>query len=456
MRPNNNLMYEIGKIPPQAIEVEQAVLGALILEPGTIIEIGNILKPEMFYKESHQHVYAAIQNMNDNNAKIDMLTIVQELKKTNKLEEVGGAYYITNELVSMVASAAHIDFHARVIRDHYIKRRFINIATLISQKAYDMSYDSDDLLTFANKEIESIYMNEDSGVILLADGINQLMEEVQKRQGNHTCVDGFQSDIKSLRELVPTWENGRLIVFAARPGMGKTALAIHECINSAKSGKPSIYFSLEMSYKQLIKRFLQNDSDIKKYMFEVNDLKDKQWDELDKGITKIYDYKIFIDDNSFTLSAIKNRCKILKKKHGIGSVFIDYLQLIESDKNAPREQQVAQMSRACKLLSKELDLPIFLLAQLNRESENRKENGFMPKLADLRESGAVEQDADIVAFPHRACYYEPDNERAWIIIAKNRDGKTGKAEVRTNETVTRFYDPFDNNDLNFNHGNSPF
>lgn len=436
------------KIPPHSIETEQAVLGAIIMEPDAITNVSHILTEDMFYNDANKAVFKALKTMNDSSTPIDMLTVIEQLKTTQELDFIGGAYYIA-ELMSRVALATHIEHHANIIKDKYVKREFIRISALINANAYSDAHDSEDLLSFFTKEIEGIFFRGDQGATLLKDVLNILFDEIKEKQGKHVIVEGFSTKLKSLREIIPVWENGRMIVLAARPGMGKTALALDECITAAKQGKPSLYFSLEMSTKQLIKRMLQNDSEIKRYMFDVNDLTSSQFGVIEEGFSKIYDLKIYIDDASFTLNAIKNRCKIFKKKHNIGAVFIDYLQLIEADANIPREQQVAKISRSIKLLSKEINVPIFLLAQLNRESEQRKTEGFMPKLSDLRESGAIEQDADIVIFPHRACYYDPNEDRSWIIVAKNRDGTLGRAEVRTNETVTSFFDPYDNEKNNF-------
>lgn len=445
MRPVKDELLDIGKMPPQALELEEAVLGALILEPDAIVNIGNVLRPEMMYKDVNQKIYKAISLMNDNSEKIDMLTVVEKLRKLEILADVGGAFYIS-QLTNQVASSTHIEAHASVIKEMFIKRELINISALVQQKAYTNSIDSEDILSYFNKKIESIYTYDNGGVVKLSNAINEVCDDIKENQGEGKKIEGFSTDLKSLREYVNYWENGRLIVIAARPGMGKTALAIHEALNVTKQFKNALYFSLEMSYKQLTKRVMLTSDSIKRYMFDVNDIKDSQWEQLDNGITEVYDYNLFIDDNTFNLNSIKNKCKIMKKKHSIDAVFIDYLQLIEGDKGLQREQQVAQMSRSFKLIAKELQIPVFLLAQLNRESEQRKSEGYLPKMSDLRESGAIEQDADIIVFPHRACYYEPDDERVWLIVAKNRDGETGKAEVRTNKSVTKFYDPYDNSD----------
>lgn len=437
-----NTFLEVGKVPPNATEIEEAILGALILEPDTIVNIGHLLTPEMMYKEANKKIFKAISLMNDNSEKIDMHTIVEKLRKLEILEEVGGPYYIV-QLTNMVAAATNIEYHAYIIKEKYIKRELIKISSLLNQKSYTDSIDSDEILSFLNKEVESIFTNEDRGVVKLSQAINEVCDDIKNNQGEVKSIEGFSTDLKSLREIVNYWENGRLIVIAARPGMGKTAFAIHEALNVTKQFKNALYFSLEMSYKQLTKRILLTSNDIQRYMFDVNDLNVSQWDKLDNGISKVYDYNLFIDDSTFNLNAIKNKCKIMKKKHNINAVFIDYLQLIEGDKSIVREQQVAQISRSFKLIAKELQIPIFLLAQLNRESEQRKSEGYLPKMSDLRESGAIEQDADIIVFPHRACYYEPEDERVWLVVAKNRDGETGKAEVRTNESVTKFYDPYD-------------
>lgn len=445
MKPKDNNRYdlEIGKMPPQSIEIESAVLGALILEPNAILEINRIMPKNMFYKEANGIIYEAIMLMHDRDIKIDMLQVCNELKKVGKLDEVGGMFYISG-LTNNVASAAHIEHHALVMKEMFIKREFIRITTHVMNMAYDDSKESGDLLSTINKEIESIYSSDLSGAVTILEGVNQVIEDIKSRQGKKE-VAGFKSDLDNVKKFIPVFENSRLIVIAARPGMGKTGYAIHEALNASDQNVPTLFFSLEMSCKQLIKRLMLTTELVNRKTLDSNNIDNDAWAKIDMSINKIQDHKIWIDDNSFTIQAIKNQSKIFKKKVGIGAIFIDYLQLIEGNKYEVRERQVANIARSLKLLSKELDLPIFLLAQLNRESENRKTEGYKPKLADLRESGAIEQDADIVAFPHRPEYYDNEDQsikgKAWLIIAKNRDGKTGNAEILVNESVTKFKNP---------------
>ncbi len=431
-------MKETGQLPPQAIDIEKAVLGALTLEPEAIVNVSSILKPEMFYKEENAKVYATIESMNDRDMPIDTLTLMQEIIKRGELESIGGAYYIT-ELTQMVASAGHIELHAETIKEKFIKRQLINIGTQLLQRAYSNAHDSEDTLTWVNTELEKTYLGGNNDSITIEKSAVQVCEELRDIQGKEDHADGFRTDLSTLRQLMPVWENSRLHVVAARPGMGKTAFAIHEALNATEQGKPVLFFSLEMNHKQLTKRIMTRDGLINRETLKSRNVSSLEWSNIDKVVTEVSNHQIIIDDSTFTLTGIKNKCKIEKKKNNIGCIIIDYLQLVEGDKKLVRQEQVSQMSRAFKLLSKELDVPVFLLAQLNRESENRNSDGFMPKMSDLRESGAIEQDADTITFPHRACYYEPDDDRVWLIVAKNRDGETGKAEVRTNETVSKFY-----------------
>lgn len=437
MNSNNN------KIPPSDIKIEESILSGIITSGDSFINISNILNYTDFYNENFGIIYQALQGLDKNNKPINMLTVCDELKKMDKLDAIGGHFAIS-QLGSNIMPSTHLEYHALIIHELSIKRNIIKICSEVSNLSYNDHIDSQDILTDLNSKIEAIFNFNRSGVRKLSDCLAHMHDELVKNQTKIKKLEGFRTELSSLREYVETWEPGRLIVIAGRPGMGKTAYAIHEAISAANQYKHTLFFSLEMTFSQLTKRIMLMDENIHRHYFSVNNLVESQWEKIDNRISQINDYELWIDDSTYSLTGIKNTCKLMNKKIGIDAVFIDYLQLIEGDRQLVREQQVAQISRSLKLLAKEINAPIFLLAQLNRESEQRKAEGFKPKLSDLRESGAIEQDADIVIFPHRACYYEEYNEKAWLIVAKHRDGKTGNAEIRINESVTKFSDVYGN------------
>lgn len=448
---------ELGKLPPQSIDSESAVLGALLIEPNAYVNVSDIIKAEMFYKDSHQHVYNAISNLFAKNTPIDIITVTKELQRTGKLEESGGAFYIT-QLCSNVAAASHIETHAAHIHDSYIRRKLINETATLSADAYNESKNIDDVLNSAVGLIDRLLdgSRSKSNILSFGDNINLLVEKIKKIQDNKgELSEGLKPSFKELQDFIREYENGRLIIVAGRPGMGKSAFVLNEALSFANDGKGVLFFSLEMTAQQITKRSLISTGDINQQTIDNSGMPDYYWEKLDNAITKIYNYPLFIDDTPLASFAhIKTQAKIYKQRYDIKCIVVDYLQLMGMDGNLPREQQVSLTSRQLKALAKEIDVPIFLLSQLNRGADSRSADGYKPKLSDLRESGAIEQDADIVLFPYRPeYYYKEDPEikgKGFIIIEKNRDGKTGEAPVDISEDVSRWGNI--NNTINFNHG----
>ncbi len=438
-----------GKMPPQAIELEEAVLGAIMIEKDAIIEVIDILKAESFYKDEHQKIYQAILNLFASDKAIDILTIPEELRKQDHLDEVGGIAYIT-QLTSRVASAAHIEFHARIVQQKFIQRELIRVATEIQNQAFDDSTDVDDLLDFSESQLfnvaqghikkEAAQMN-----VLVRDALT-LIQEASKREDN---LSGIPSGYTKMDRLTSGWQNSDLVIIAARPSMGKTAFVLSMARNMAVDHKKSVaLFSLEMASIQLVNRLIVGEAEIPSEKIKVGNLTDAEWERLDYRIKKLEDAKIFIDDTpAISIFELRAKCRRLKRQHDIDIIIIDYLQLMTGtpDSRGNREQEVSNISRALKGIAKELNVPVIALSQLNRSVEIRT-GSKRPQLSDLRESGAIEQDADMVIFIHRPEKYGimQDDEGnslkgiAEIILAKHRNGALGEILLKFVSEYAKF------------------
>jgi replicative DNA helicase len=441
-----------GKLPPQAKELEEAVLGAVMLEKSAFDTIVEILKPECFYVDAHQRIFKTFQTLAQQSIPIDMLTVVEELKKNEGLEEVGGPYYIT-KLTNAVVSTANIEAHARIILQKFIQRELIRISGEIISDAYEDSTDVFDLLDDSETKMFNITNNylkknyEDIGNAL-AKTINRIDELRTKTED----ISGVPSGFASLDRITYGWQPTDLIVLAARPSVGKTALALNLARNAALNPvkkTPVGLFSLEMSSSQLVQRILSAESEIALEKIARGKLEDYEYQQLHtKGIKKLEQAPIFIDDTAaLNIFEFRAKARRLVNKHQVGLIIIDYLQLMSgtSDRGANREQEISNISRNLKALAKELNIPIIALSQLSRAVETRKESK-MPQLSDLRESGAIEQDADMVMFIYRPEYYENfSNENGestrgetHIKIAKHRNGALDTIKLRALLHIQKF------------------
>jgi replicative DNA helicase len=442
---------DIGKMPPQAVELEETVLGAIMLEKDALIAVIDILKPDSFYKEIHQKIFRAIIELSTNERPIDILTVVEELKKSKQLEEVGGPYYIS-QLTSRVASAANIEFHARIIQQKYIQRELIRITSDIQTKSYDESLDINDLLDYSESQLFEIAQGNIKKEIikinlLIQDAIKQI-EEASKRKDH---LSGIPSGFTKLDRITSGWQRSDLIIIAARPSMGKTAFVLSMARNiSIDHKKPVAVFSLEMSSLQLVNRLISCESELPSDRIRNGRLNNEEWKQLDSMIKPLESAPLYIDDTpAISIFELRAKCRRLKKQHDIQVVIIDYLQLMTGppEIKGNREQEVSVISRSLKSISKELDVPVIALSQLNRSVEMRTGNK-RPQLSDLRESGAIEQDADVVCFIHRPEKYgilEDDEGRstigmAEIIVAKHRNGPIGDIKLRFRDTIAKFVD----------------
>ena len=427
-----NMVY--GKVPPQAKELEEAVLGAIMLEKSAFDTVTEIVKPECFYVEANQLIFKAMQGLQQKNMPIDILTVVEELKMREQLDAVGGPYYVT-KLTNAVVSTANIDAHARIVLQKFIQRELIRISGEIIGDAYEDSTDVFDLL-------------DDSETNVLAKTINRIDELRTKTED----ISGVPSGFATLDRVTFGWQPTDLIILAARPSVGKTAFALNLARNAALHPTKPIpvgFFSLEMSASQLVQRILSAESEIKMEKISRGKLENHEYAQLlSKGIKKLETAPIYIDDTAaLNIFEFRAKARRLVNKHQVGIIIIDYLQLMSGtgDKGSNREQEISNISRNLKALAKELNVPIIALSQLSRAVETRKESK-MPQLSDLRESGAIEQDADMVMFIYRPEYYEVmSNEsgesthgETHIRIAKHRNGSLETIKLRAMLEIQKF------------------
>lgn len=445
------------KIPPQAIEMERAVLGALMIDKEAFSLVCEWLTPKSFYEPRHQQIYDAIRELAINEKPVDLLTITERLIKNGEIEEVGGAAYIA-ELSSRVASSANCEYHARVIAQKYLFRQLISYASEIETQAFDVMTDSDDLMQYAEGKIfELAQKNIKRDFVPLSVAVKESHDKMMRAYSNKGELTGIPSCFWKLDEITDGWQKSDLVVIAGRPAMGKTSFALCVLKNAAvDSGIPSAFFSLEMSRIQLADRLISNVTGIESYKINKGQLSDIELSRYDKTIATLYETPIYIDDTpSLSLLELRTKARRLVREKGIRLIIIDYLQLMNGreDRYSSREQEVSTISRSLKGLAKELDIPILALSQLNRGVESREGlEGKRPQLSDLRESGAIEQDADMVIFVHRPEYYhiyQDDNGHdlrgmAQIIIAKHRKGSTGDVLLTFRGEYTRFENPEDN------------
>lgn len=442
---------EMGKLQPQAKELEEAVLGALMLEKDAYSIVSEILKPESFYEKSHQMIYSSIVDLAASQRPIDMLTVTEQLKKRGELDLVGGPFYIA-QLTSRVASSAHIEYHSRIIAQKYLARELISFTSHVQTKAFDETIDVDDLMQEAEgKLFEISQRNVKKDTTQINPIIKEAIELLQTAASRDTGLSGLRTGFDGLDKITSGWQNSDLIIIAARPAMGKTAFVLSMAKNMAvNNGSPVALFSLEMSNVQLVNRLIVNVCEIPGEKIKSGQLAPYEWEQLDFKIKELYDAPIFVDDTpSLSVFELRTKARRLVREHGIKCVIIDYLQLMNASgmNFGSREQEVSMISRSLKGLAKELNIPIIALSQLNRGVENRQgHEGKRPQLADLRESGAIEQDADMVCFIHRPEYYKiTEDERgnsliglAEIIIAKHRNGATGDVRLRFKNEFAKF------------------
>jgi len=440
----------LGKIQPQAIEVEEAVLGALMLEKDAYSVISDLLKPESFYERKHQQIFAAVQDLALNQEPIDMLTVTNRLTQRGQLDEVGGAYYIA-VLTGKVGSAANIEYHARIIAQKALARQLISYAGKLEAAAFDETTDIEELMQGAEGELFQLSQhNIKKDVVQIDPVIQDALKKIEQASNRTDGLSGLPSGFHELDSMTSGWQNTDLVIIAARPAMGKTAFVLSMVKNMAVDYNiPVGMFSLEMSNLQLVNRLLQNVCEISGEKVKSGKLTREEWAQLTTRITRLQGAPIYVDDTpGLSVFELRTKARRLVREHGVKMIMIDYLQLMTAAgmQFGSREQEVSTISRSLKGLAKELNIPIIALSQLNRGVETRQGEGKRPQLADLRESGAIEQDADMVCFIHRPEYYkiyedEKGNDLrglAEIIIAKHRSGSVGDVRLRFRGEFVRF------------------
>jgi replicative DNA helicase len=433
------------KVPPQNIEAEQAILGGVLINNDSMNQIMDILSADDFYREAHMSIFEGMVYLYNHGDPIDIITLSRFLTQKNLLEKTGGSDYLTS-IVASVSTSAGITYHAQIIKDLSVRRKLISQCSIISEACFQEWEETEGLLEMAEQSIFDIAEDQ---VREGLDSLEQVIKDSFKKLESTAAFDGFvtgvPTDFKDFDRLTSGLQPSDLIIIAGRPSMGKTALALNIGYNAAKrTGKAIAVFSLEMSKQQLGIRMLGFDASINATQLRTGFLRDKEWERLTDSANRLTELPIFIDDSSaISVLEMKAKCRRLKKSHDLALVIVDYLQLIQGRKSAESRQiEISEVSRMLKALAKDLNVPVMALSQLNRKVEDRPNK--RPQLADLRESGAIEQDADVIAFIYRDEVYHPDSEEnrniAEIIVAKQRNGPTGYFKLTFRKELTAFGD----------------
>ena len=445
---------QYGHKQPQSLDMEVAVLGALMVEQDSYGLVAELLKPESFYDHRHQLIYQAIQALNAEQKPVDIMTVINQLESTDNLEAAGGEVYLM-QINAQVASSAHIEYHAKIIAQKSLQRQLITFASIVQTKAFDATIDVADLMQEAESTLYAIAQkNMKKDFTQIDPVISKVYELIQKAQTKDGGLSGLPTGFYELDKITHGRQNSDLVIIAARPSMGKTAFALSMIKRMAVDYKvPCAMFSLEMSNQQLVQRLMVNVSELSGEKLRSGQLAPYEWGQLDKRVRQLYNAPIYIDDTpSLSVFELQTKARRLVNDLGVKAIVIDYLQLMRANNlnyNANRQEEVSMVSRALKGLAKELNIPIIALSQLNRGVESREGfEGKQPVLSDLRESGAIEQDADIVCFIHRPEYYKlfQDDKgydwhgKAMFIIAKHRNGSVGDIKLAFRSEFARFSD----------------
>ena len=437
-------MEDINRIPPHSVESEQSILGSIILDKDAIITVAETINPSDFYKEAHKIIYESMLSLNSNNEPIDLITLIEELRKEGHLDNIGGISYLTS-LSTIVPTTSNVKYYANIVKEKSVMRQLIKASNEIINLGYDASIDVQEILNKAEKNIFDISQEKSGDDIQPINAVLQdTFDMIEKLCTEKKEVTGITTGFKDLNKKINGLQRTDLILLAARPAMGKTAFSLNLVQNAALKGDASVaVFSLEMSKEQLVQRMLSAQSNVELSKIKTGTLGESDWPRIIDGMAVLSEAKIFIDDTpGIKISEIRSKCRRLKMEKGLDLILIDYLQLMEGEgKNENRQQEIAKISRSLKILAKELDCPVVALSQLSRSPELRKDH--RPILSDLRESGSIEQDADIVMFLYRDEYYHDDSEKkniGEVIVAKNRHGETGNVELVWFGQVQKFAD----------------
>ncbi|MBC6696278.1 replicative DNA helicase [Terrisporobacter mayombei] len=437
-------MEDVSRIPPHSVESEQSILGSIILDKDAIITVAETINPGDFYKEAHKIIYESMLRLNSNNEPIDLITLIEELRKEGHLDNVGGISYLTS-LSTIVPTTSNVKYYANIVKEKSVMRQLIKASNEIINLGYGGSTDVQEILDKAEKNIFDISQEKSGDEI---KPINLVLQDaydmIESLYTNKSEVTGITTGFADLNKKINGLQRTDLILVAARPAMGKTAFSLNLVQNAALKGDASVaVFSLEMSKEQLVQRMLSAQSNVELSKIKTGTLGESDWPRIIDAMAVLSESNIFIDDTpGIKISEIRSKCRRLKIEKGLDLILIDYLQLMEGEgKNENRQQEIAKISRSLKILAKELNCPVVALSQLSRSPELRKDH--RPILSDLRESGSIEQDADIVMFLYRDEYYHDDSEKkniGEVIVAKNRHGETGTVELVWFGQVQKFAD----------------
>jgi len=436
----------LGRIPPQSIEAEQSVLGAMMLVSDTIPDVLEILKPDDFYREDHREIFSVILELFNHAVTVDLVTVADALKRRGSLDRIGGLDYLTL-IPTLVPITANAQKYATIIAEKSLLRTLIKVSSSIVDRGYEAQDEAMAVLEYAENEVLSILAGKDrKGFFLIRDVILDTVKHLEYMYNNQNSITGVPTGFIDLDKLLSGMQKSDLIIIAGRPAMGKTTLGINIAQHAATIGKvPTAIFSLEMSKEQLVARMLATQGLISSNKIRDGSFADDDWARLTKAMGPLSEAPIYIDDNaSVSITDIRAKCRKLKLENKLGLIVIDYLQLMDvpGKRNENRQSQITEISRSLKILAKEMQVPVICISQLSRGPEGRKDN--RPMLSDLRDSGAIEQDADIVMFIYRDEYYNKEKSEkpgiAEIIIAKHRNGETRTIELGWSGTNTRFFD----------------
>ena len=457
---NTNL--DLGKLPPQALDLEESVLGALMLEKDALTNVIDILKPENFYKDANKEIYQSIIDLFNESEPIDLLTVTSQLKKNGKLEYVGGSFYVT-QLTTRVNSASNIEYHARIILEQSIKRQLIEVSGEIQKEAYEDTTDVFDLLDNTEQSLFDISESHIRKNYSQVKGLmKEAIDELQAKKTRKDGITGVPSGFIDLDNITSGWQPSDLVIIAGRPSMGKTAFVLSMMRNASIDHEmPIALFSLEMSSLQIVNRLISSEAELDSDKIKKGNLKDYEWQQLLHKTDQLNNAKIFIDDTpALSILELRAKSRRLKSQHDIQCIIVDYLQLMSGEygkSSGNREQEIASISRSLKAIAKELNVPVLALSQLSRAVETRG-GDKRPVLSDLRESGSIEQDADMVLFIYRADRYNITEDEdgnltagvAELLLRKNRNGPTGKVKLKFIERFAKFADMSSNDDMTTN------
>ena len=434
---------EIGKIPPHDIEAEQAVLGSMLTDQDAVIDAIEALKPEDFYRDDNKYVYEAIVNLYNKGEPIDIITVKSELTAIQKFEAVGGIEYLAT-LPDKVPLVANSGKYIKIVEEKALLRKLIKATDEIQSLSYEQSEETDNIMEHAEKKIFDIMQGKSQkGYSTLKEVLVESFAEIEKLYNQKEPITGIPTGFSDLDNKTAGLHNSDLILVAARPAMGKSAFALNIATNAAiNANVPVVIFNLEMSKSQLVNRMICSEAMVDSNKIRTGKMDEEDWVKLATALGPLSEAPVYIDDTpGISITEIRAKCRKLKLEKNIGLIVIDYLQLIQGSgkRNASREQEISEISRSLKILAKELDVPVIALSQLSRAAEQRQDH--KPMLSDLRESGAIEQDADIVMFLYRDDYYNPDSEKkniAEVILAKHRAGSTGSIDLLWMGNYTKF------------------